>query len=68
VKLVDDAIKRCLCGQGFFLFTLCAAAAQWRSEGCTCAIKWIVCDAPNAPAAYMEALVAKMLGKQLPAG
>ncbi|KAG2438642.1 hypothetical protein HXX76_005189 [Chlamydomonas incerta] len=35
--------------------------AQWRSEGCTCAIKWIVCDAPNAPAAYMEALVAKML-------
>ncbi|GIL56810.1 hypothetical protein Vafri_12122 [Volvox africanus] len=34
--------------------------AQWRT-GCTVAVKWLVTDAVNVPAAFMEAIVAKML-------
>ncbi|PNH07098.1 Mitogen-activated protein kinase kinase kinase 10, partial [Tetrabaena socialis] len=34
--------------------------AQWRS-GCTVAVKWVVTSAVDVPAAYMEALVGKML-------
>ncbi|PNH07106.1 Serine/threonine-protein kinase CTR1 [Tetrabaena socialis] len=34
--------------------------AQWRS-GCTVAVKWMVTSAVDVPAAYMEALVGKML-------
>ncbi|KXZ48178.1 hypothetical protein GPECTOR_30g274 [Gonium pectorale] len=34
--------------------------AQWRS-GCTVAVKWLVTDAADVPAAYLEALLAKMM-------
>ena len=37
-------------------------AATWRS-GCTVAVKWLVTDAVDVHAAYMEALLAKMLGE-----
>ncbi|EFJ53312.1 hypothetical protein VOLCADRAFT_86468 [Volvox carteri f. nagariensis] len=34
---------------------------QWRSGGCTVAVKWLVSDGGDLPAAYMEAVVAKLL-------
>ncbi|GIL85575.1 hypothetical protein Vretimale_13318 [Volvox reticuliferus] len=35
--------------------------AQWRSGDCTVAVKWLVSDGGDLPAAYMEALLAKIL-------